>query len=228
MVPLAGAGADVRGATRRCTTRCRCTGRVSRPRRSGPCGSSLRRCTRWAPTSAASCSTTSVPTSARARPSSATRSSPRRRQAIPILPRGSAACASGRRPTRWGTPSIWPTRGRSRSARRGSRSKTSPAAFTFMNYPYRVPPGPETRVLPELRVPLQRQRAAVHAPRAVSIRPARQRAVVRRPRFPKRQHAGGFGVPARGARQPPEGRVRVPGADGRRAQAQQRVEPSRG
>jgi hypothetical protein len=70
--------------------------------------------------------TTSGRTTGRARPCSSTRSSRSRPQTTRTRRRGSTGCGSGRRCTRWATPSTWPTRGRSRSALHGCRSQTSP------------------------------------------------------------------------------------------------------
>ena len=60
----------------------------------------------------------------------------------------------------------------------------------------------QDRVLRRLRVPVQRPGAAVHAARAVQLRPAGQRPVVRPSRLPRRQRAAGADLPARCPREP--------------------------
>ena len=82
VVPIADAGANARWSDRRCTMRCRPTGPGSPPPPSGRCGSSSPRSMSRVPAWAASCSTTSARTIARARPSSMIRSSHRHRPAI--------------------------------------------------------------------------------------------------------------------------------------------------
>ena len=106
--------------------------------------------------------------------------------------------------TRWGTPSTSRTRGRSRlghAVDSAGRRARGAQLHELSVQRRRRPDG----VLRRLRLPLQRQRAAVHAPRAGAVRPDGQRRLVR----PSRLRASAnvppsLGLQVRAARQPPK------------------------
>ena len=100
-----------------------------------------------------------------------------------------------------------------------------PEARSFMNYPFNVAGG-QSAFFADFELPLQRQRVALHAPRAAPLRAAGQRRLVRRPRL--RERRARFAV-RRGwklddSAEPRRHRVRIHGTGDPRAEADQRLE----